>query len=899
MAKLPYKRLVTTNNNDTIGLPAGQTLKDSYGKTITYYVKSPCGEETSLVETIPAPVPSGTYTTHCAANFDGTYVINGLQRICYPLHVTVKNNASNTFLYDTLIYSNSITFKGLSYGAYTFFATTADGYVLENYIMDVNAPVSPNPYAINKANHLGAYGNDGAGLFYIFKADGNIAVGTNVKLISPANYSYEYTVPLAGTGTIFIQTPAAGSSKQYFYPGNYVFRVTDSCNSYDLPIILEDYDVFRFDWSYTEEQTCTGLKIKSEGSATFADMDFPVFFKILEGPNGSTGFDNNIHAEGDSLLLPFEGNYKVAIGADNSRIDDYGVNTKIIPFKYKPLVIDINNSLGWVCPGAPANSGSIYAVAINGSKSTTGHYTYKLAAQGNGSTGPFLATNTTGKFYSTTPGNSYTLTKNENYDIRVEDECGAAAVQTLKILDFGNAQLASSDKEAYCIGEDIHFSIINLPDSAKKFSWTGPDNFTSKLQNPVRTSIKAGDEGTYNVVITADICSQPILANVAVGLAPYIITCYSALTDTSVNPYTYGLLGNWRPVRSYAYYGQRNESIPTDSTDIRHDGTFKDFSAFWKLQTKKWTANKDTTKWVWNAESTIFNSKGFELENKDPLGRYNSGIYGYDNGIPIAVVQNSRYRESTYEGFEDYGFGNNACDAACAANKGFDLSAYKNRIDDTEHHTGRYSIKVAPHDTVGVRSVVTAAAREFSSPVFNKVKDSCATDSVLNSVRADSSILLPTFSPLTGKQIVFSAWVKEAGDCKCFSYTNNKVVIAVTNNGGNNNITIKPTGNIIDGWQRYEQVIDLPVGSTGLSVVLISSDTTTAYFDDIRIHPFNANMKSFVYDALSLRMMAELDENNYATFFEYDDDGTLTRVKKETERGIKTIKETRSALIKE
>ena len=45
--------------------------------------------------------------------------------------------------------------------------------------------------------------------------------------------------------------------------------------------------------------------------------------------------------------------------------------------------------------------------------------------------------------------------------------------------------------------------------------------------------------------------------------------------------------------------------------------------------------------------------------------------------------------------------------------------------------------------------------------------------------------------------------------------------------------------------------------------------------------------------------MAELDENNYATFYEYDDDGTLIRVKKETERGIKTIKETRSALLKE
>jgi hypothetical protein len=58
-------------------------------------------------------------------------------------------------------------------------------------------------------------------------------------------------------------------------------------------------------------------------------------------------------------------------------------------------------------------------------------------------------------------------------------------------------------------------------------------------------------------------------------------------------------------------------------------------------------------------------------------------------------------------------------------------------------------------------------------------------------------------------------------------------------------------------------------------------------------------MKSFVYDPVNLRLTAELDENNYATFYEYDDDGALIRLKKETERGVKTIKETRSALLKE
>jgi hypothetical protein len=54
-------------------------------------------------------------------------------------------------------------------------------------------------------------------------------------------------------------------------------------------------------------------------------------------------------------------------------------------------------------------------------------------------------------------------------------------------------------------------------------------------------------------------------------------------------------------------------------------------------------------------------------------------------------------------------------------------------------------------------------------------------------------------------------------------------------------------------------------------------------------------MKSYVYDPVNLRLVAELDENNYAVFYEYDEEGTLIRNKVETKEGIKTIKETRSA----
>jgi hypothetical protein len=39
--------------------------------------------------------------------------------------------------------------------------------------------------------------------------------------------------------------------------------------------------------------------------------------------------------------------------------------------------------------------------------------------------------------------------------------------------------------------------------------------------------------------------------------------------------------------------------------------------------------------------------------------------------------------------------------------------------------------------------------------------------------------------------------------------------------------------------------------------------------------------------------MAELDERNYATYYEYNEEGQLMRIKKETEKGVMTIQETK------
>ncbi len=104
-----------------------------------------------------------------------------------------------------------------------------------------------------------------------------------------------------------------------------------------------------------------------------------------------------------------------------------------------------------------------------------------------------------------------------------------------------------------------------------------------------------------------------------------------------------------------------------------------------------------------------------------------------------------------------------------------------------------------------------------------------------------------------------------------------------------------PAGNVIDGWQRIEKDFRVPQGASELRIELENQGPNDVFFDDVRIFPTKGNMKSFVYDPLSLRLMAELDERNYATFYEYDQEGALIRVKKETERGIMTIQESRNA----
>lgn len=581
----------------------------------------------------------------------------------------------------------------------------------------------------------------------------------------------------------------------------------------------------------------------------------------------------------------------------------------------------------------------------------------------------------------------------------------------------------------------------------------------------------------------------------------WVTTCNSVLTKQFINPYVQGFLGNWRPWRSYVFYGQQRETDPLSPTNISKDGVIAidGFDPYWILPTTSTGKMQPTNnpKWVWNSEVMQYNRKGAQLEDHDPLERYNAAVYGYQETLPIATANNSRLRQVAFDGFEDYGYQDDPCEPYCKPSKRHfetGIAPTASVLSKEEAHTGQYSYKldantasktfdlpvgfentaqdpqlrIAIGSTTSTKPVLNSngtglTARYYDTYCFDQTyhqqRISPQVDFTYNTITGTntgnapfsfvngspttkvsaffkgslqvpatgvygfsfSSVneahiiitpqgstqpilslqrklenfggwtllntiiyetcpsipnwgdlysdnvsltagtvynievryvhhsskggnlqlywkqpcddvfeLLPSrflypegvtppqlgnqpvvcyqpseikanhalidgFSLVPGKRMVAGIWVKKGGqDCKCNAYTG----LSLDVKDGTQIIgSLQATSKMIEGWQLFEGEFIVPSNISTLQ--LVANKTTLGdlfYLDDLRIHPYNANMKSFVYDPQTLWLTSELDENNYASFYEYDDEGTLVRVKKETKDGVKTIKESRSAV---
>ncbi|MGQ3013578.1 MAG: hypothetical protein ACT6QS_07720 [Flavobacteriales bacterium] len=368
-------------------------------------------------------------------------------------------------------------------------------------------------------------------------------------------------------------------------------------------------------------------------------------------------------------------------------------------------------------------------------------------------------------------------------------------------------------------------------------------------------------------------------------------TTYSCLgSGQTVNPYIVGILGNWRAYKNWVFMGDRNNTLTSSDDVLRTDGYLPNYKPFWTFISNKLdTANSGQVyeSWTNSNTMTIYSPYGFDLENRNPLNIFSAAVYGFKNMLSVAVASNSMNKETGYDGFEDYYASafNNAC-----KKPHFWVADNLNRITSAAAHTGLYSLSLTQWYT-----------RSFPLSGLYGNQQTPTVPYVLN-----QDDLLRGFSLNSGqaaaKTFVLSFWARR-------SNYNGSADLDITDVGadvkiGSTSLLLSSTPrktNLVEGWQKFEYLFSVPAGASGnLDLILkpVASQGGTApnavYFDDIRIHPNDAHMKSYVYNRLNFRYMAELDENNFATFYEYDREGKLVRVKKETERGVMTIQENRN-----
>lgn len=278
--------------------------------------------------------------------------------------------------------------------------------------------------------------------------------------------------------------------------------------------------------------------------------------------------------------------------------------------------------------------------------------------------------------------------------------------------------------------------------------------------------------------------------------------------------------------------------------------------------------------WVVSRAITKWSPWGYEIENKDAIGNYTAAMYGYNQQLPVALAQNARQHEVWAENFEDYQL-LRVISSLAAMNFSPLLSFFNNQAAGPGDIYTKY-------DLSGNNAIMSITA--LTAHTGNYALATSGSPHLTFPVKAEPVLPgQPRYIPFTleqGERYVVSYWFrpKQLGSGPVNSYASMPGFTAKSN--------------IIEHWQQAEAVLK---AENNVLELALPAD---AYVDDIRIMPVDANMKAFVYHPVNQKLIATLDENNFASFYEYDQEGNLVRTKKETEKGIVTVMESRSANVK-
>jgi hypothetical protein len=250
-------------------------------------------------------------------------------------------------------------------------------------------------------------------------------------------------------------------------------------------------------------------------------------------------------------------------------------------------------------------------------------------------TGKNYTINPSGAANYTISGGNFIVNPNSNtsYTINGTNTLGCQAAQVVCNVSVFPNPTVSAVGASICSNQTLNLTASSS--NASSFSWTGPNAFSSNLQNPSIVSLLVNASGSYTVVATSALgCSNSAICNASITALPIYTPasnsprCEGATLNLNVNVQS-GVIFSWSGPNGFSS-GLTNVNISNSS--LSNGGTYT------LIASKGSCIESKTIAVIINPLPIILAPGGFLCEGKSfMLNPQGASIYNYMPSGPLVM----------------------------------------------------------------------------------------------------------------------------------------------------------------------------------------------------------------------------------------------------------------------